>query len=818
MKFPISWISEFVKLPSGIDADKITHALVGAGFEVEGVQDLAKEINGPIKFGKVISIEEITEYKKPIRWVSVNVGEIRNVICGAQNFKVGDHVVVALPGALLPGPFPITARETYGRTSDGMICSARELGMGEDHSGILVMDAEDSPIGKDAISTLGLNDLIFDVAINPDRGYVMSIRGIARELATALNLDYLDPASLVDFKDAQDQSGPIKVEIKEGADRIHLRSVSDVNPDAASPLWMVRRLQMCGMRSISIAVDITNYVMIELGQPLHAFDSDRIKGSLKVRLAKEIKSIKTLDSQDRGLFPENLLIADDSGALAIAGTMGGFESEVTSKTKAITIEAAHFDSVLIAKNARSHKLSTEASRRFERGVDPQLTHIASMRAVNLLVEHTGAKYIGLNAVDKLLPTQKIEFDPQAPSKVIGGNYPNEVVKGVLLAIGCEVNEGKKDLWQVTRPSWRPDLNVSIDLVEEVARLNGYEKIPSILPASPLSKGLTPAQRRRRRVVQLLANQGLTEVQSYPFVSAETISIMGFTGDRAKSYRLANPISEQEPFLRTHLVPGLVQTGLKNFSRGVRSIGIFEIGNIYRAINEPSNSPVIGVDSKPSAEEIAKLLAHVPKQPLCVGGFFAGAIERESWWGKGRNFDWSDATQAAVEVVRSCGWEPTIHASDFAPWHPGRCAELRVNGSMVGHSGELHPRVISALGLPERSGAFMVNLDAIPFAESVKAKTITTMVPTIQDVALIVNSGVVLSDLVDALTQGAGNLLEKIELFDRYSGAGVSEGQISYAFTLTFRAADRTLTAEEVAGYRASAIESANKACGAVLRS
>ena len=817
MKFPISWVSEFVKLPEGLDSDSISQALVGVGFEVEGVQNLAKEINGPIKFGKVISIEEITEYKKPIRWVSVDVGEIRNVICGAQNFKVGDHVVVALPGALLPGPFPITARETYGRTSDGMICSARELGMGDDHTGILVMDEQDSPIGSDAIVALGLNEMIFDVAINPDRGYAMSIRGIARELATAFKVDFQDPASLVEVNDVKDLSGPIKVSINEGADRIHLRSVSEVNADAKPPLWMVRRLQMCGMRSISIAVDVTNYVMIELGQPLHAFDSDRIKGSITVRLANEIKTIKTLDEQDRELFPENLLIADDSGALAIAGTMGGFESEVTSKTKAITIEAAHFDPVLIAKNARSHKLSTEASRRFERGVDPLLTHIASMRAVNLLVKYTGAKYIGFNSVDNLKPAQKIEFDPQAPSKVIGGKYSNDVVSAALIAIGCEINENKKELWQVTRPSWRPDLNASIDLVEEVARLNGYENIPSILPTSPLSRGLTPAQRRRRRVVQLLANRGLTEVQSYPFVSAETISIMGFTGDRAKSYRLANPISEQEPFLRTHLVPGLIQTGLKNFSRGVRSLGIFEIGNIYRAINEPSNSPVIGVDAKPSAEEIAKLLAHVPKQPLCIGGFFAGAIERESWWGKGRNFDWSDATEAAVEVVRSCGWEPTIHASDFAPWHPGRCAELRVNGTMVGHSGELHPRVISALGLPERAGAFMVNLDAIPYPESVKAKTITTMVPTIQDVALIVKSEVVLADLTSALIQGAGELLEKIELFDRYQGAGVPEGQVSYAFTLTFRAADRTLTAEEVAGYRASAIESANKACGAVLR-
>ncbi|MSY68067.1 MAG: phenylalanine--tRNA ligase subunit beta, partial [Actinobacteria bacterium] len=363
MKFPISWISEFVKLPSEINVEIITQALVGAGFEVEGVQNLADEINGPIKFGKVISIEEITEYKKPIRWVSVDVGEIRNVICGAQNFKVGDHVVVALPGALLPGPFPITARETYGRTSDGMICSARELGMGDDHTGILVISAQDAPIGSDAIATLGLDEKIFDIAINPDRGYAMSIRGIAREIATALNLDYLDPTSLVEVNDSKELSGPIKVKIKEGADRIHLRSVSGVNPDAPSPLWMVRRLQMCGMRSISIAVDITNYVMIELGQPLHAFDSDRIKGAITVRMAKEIKSIKTLDEQERELFAENLLIADDSGALAIAGTMGGFESEVTSKTKAITIEAAHFDSVMIAKNARSQKLSTEASRR-----------------------------------------------------------------------------------------------------------------------------------------------------------------------------------------------------------------------------------------------------------------------------------------------------------------------------------------------------------------------------------------------------------------------------------------------------------------------
>lgn len=818
MKFPISWVSEYAKIPADVDVVAITHALVGAGFEVEGVQNLAEEIKGPIKFGKVISIEEVTEFKKPIRWVSVDVGEIRNVICGAQNFKVGDHVVVALPGALLPGPFPISARESYGRISDGMICSARELGMGDDHTGILVMEEKNAQVGVDAISVLGLNEIIFDVAINPDRGYAMSIRGIARELATAFKVEYQDPASVVQIDDEKLNNGPIKAAINEGADRIHLRSVENMDPKAPSPLWMVRRLQMCGMRSISIAVDITNYVMIELGQPLHAFDSDQIKGALTVRLAKEIKTIKTLDEQVRTLFPENLLIADDSGALAIAGTMGGFESEVNAKTKAITIEAAHFNPVLIAKNARSHKLSTEASRRFERGVDPQLTQIASMRAVDLLVELAGAKYIGYTSVDDRVALKDIDFDPQSPSKIIGGTYSNVTVKTSLSAIGCKIIENKEGHWKIQPPSWRPDLNTTIDLVEEVARLNGYENILSILPPSPISRGLTPAQRRRRRVVQILADRGLVEVQSYPFVSAETIALMGFTGDRAKSFRLANPISEQEPFLRTHLVPGLIQVGVKNLSRGVRSLGIFEIGNIYRAINEGSISPVLGVDKKPTNEEIEKLFAHVPKQPLCIGGFFAGAFERESWWGKGRDFDWSDATAVAVEVIRGCGWEPTIHSSDFAPWHPGRCAELRVNGAMVGHAGELHPRVISALALPARAGAFMVNLDAIPYPTAVKAKAITTMVPVIQDIALIVAVDVVLSELIDTLKSGAGSLLEKIELFDRYSGRGVSEGQLSYAFTLTFRASDRTLTSDEVAAYRGAAVAAATTKHGAILRS
>lgn len=820
MRIPLSWIREYAAVPASVTADEIGEALVRVGFEVEDIEHQGAEISGPLVVGRVLTIEEITEFKKPIRWVELDCAEstTRFVICGASNFSVNDLVVVALPGATLPGGFVISQRETYGKISNGMICSSRELGMSEDHSGILVLPTESITVGMNAMDVLEIEDVIFDIAVNPDRGYALSLRGIAREVSASLGVAFTDPVqSIKTDAYASTGNGVVpKIDDPTGVSVIYVRSLDNFNSKAQTPLWMQRRIEKCGMRSISLAVDVTNYVMLELGQPLHAFDRAQIQGSLHIRRAGRTKNLTTLDGQQRILSPEDLLVADDVRALALAGTMGGADSEVNETTTSLAIEAARFDPISIAKNARRHKLSTEASRRLERGVDPSLAEYASARATTLLIELGGANHVDSQRDGEPRFSPIVELDPHFIAALTGADISLAQVREKLLLVGCDLEEKSETLWRVDPPSWRSDLLAPADLVEEVARMVGYDTIPSLLPAHPVSPGLTNFQRRLRLLAHLLADRGLVEVQNYPFVSGAMLKEMGYTGDRAKAFRIVNPMSEDAPLLRTHLIPGLLETAARNLSRGARDFGLFEIGTVFRnlttlsAIDNPPN------DVRPAQKVIDEIYAGVPSQPVHVGGVLIGSAQSEDWRGKGRAYDWNDAIEFAESVLQTCNLTWTIARSDFAPWHPGRCAELLVDGKVMGHAGELHPRVVASFGLPERSCAFVVNLSAIPEHDVLRAPSVGTMPVAVQDIALIVDETVTSAEVVEALKSGAGQLLESVTLFDRYDKLG--EGKISLAYTLTFRAPDRTLTGAEISQVREAAVESARVKLGAVLRS
>ena len=829
MKLPVSWLAEFIAFPKGFNParniEKLVAGFVKVGFEVEDVINLANSITGPLKVGTVLEIEELTGLKKPIRYVGLDLGEksSRYVICGATNFKVGDQVVVALPGAVLPGNFTISARETYGRLSNGMICSARELGMGDDHSGIIVLEGKEKN-GSDALSVLGTDDPIIDIAVNPDRGYAMSVRGAARELAMALGYPFkdIDRKSILSKLAKKKKTGKVtQAEIvdKSGADLIFLRSLSGVDPSAKTPSWMARRLTQAGMRPISFAVDVTNYVMLELGQPLHAFDSEKISGKLRVQRAGKFKAIKTLDNQLRQLSKEDLLIADEKKPLALAGTMGGLESEVGENTTKITLEAAHFNPIAVARNSRRHILSSEASRRFERGVDPLLAELASARAALLLIEHAGAKYHGTSTKGSVPKPSTALISPAQISALIGTEYSSGEITKALVAIGCKITKsGKK--WKVISPSWRTDLAHISDFAEEVARFYGYERIPSRVPTPKIPKsgktGLTPLQQRRRYLSLALANRGFTEVHNYPFINQAQMELFGFTGDRAKTFKIANPISDQNPLLRTHLSPGLLEAAARNLARGAKSVALFESGLVFRDIQKLEKVNGIGTSKRPSASQVRKIYESVPFQSLHIGGVVAGEIELSGWWGKGRIASWEDAVAITSELIRNITDEFTVKSVELAPWHPGRCAEFVVNGKPVAHAGEIHPRVTEALGLPARTIFFALVVDAIPIQNAVPATPVVTMPAAIQDISMFVPADVAAADVTAALQEGAGELLESVELFDRFQKAG--EDQISLAFTLTFRAPDRTLTSDEVSRLRTLAGEAATKRCQAVIRS
>jgi phenylalanyl-tRNA synthetase beta chain len=816
MRAPLSWLKEFVDIPASITPEQISDGLIRVGFEVEEIIKQGADLTGPLKFAKVLSIEEITEFKKPIRYVGLDCGEgeTRFVICGATNFAVGDLVVAALPGAVLPGDFKIGARETYGKSSNGMICSARELGISDDHAGIMVFAQDEVTIGADAIEVLQINDVIFDIAVNPDRGYALSIRGVAREVAGSLNLNFTDPVDALRTLKFEEKGKGVTAKIgeKSSASVFYLRTLSNFDPSAKTPIWMRRRIEKMGMRSISLVVDVTNYVMLELGQPLHAFDKAKIKGGLTIKRAGTTQKFVTLDGVERTLDPNDLMVCDDEQPLALAGTMGGLSSEITETTTDIALEAVHFCEVCIAKNSRRHKLSSEASRRLERSVDPSLAEFASARFVQLLTAHSSAQHVATVVDGEPIYAPLVTIDPAYVSRILGFDVPAKQVAELLRAIGCDVDEKS---FTIDPPSWRADLLTAADFTEEVARMIGFDKIPSVLPPRPLHATLTPTQKRRRAVATMLASRGFAEVQTFPFTNQSTIDSMGFVGERASTYKVANPMSEEFPLMRVHLVPGLIEVAQRNMSRGAKDFAIFEMGSIFRSPQKlvPAISP--DLSKRPDQQIIDEIFKSVPVQGYHVAGLLVGKIENENWQGKARSYNWQDAIAYAQDVLALCNLEWTVARSDLAPWHPGRCAELIVNGKAVAHAGELHPRIVAAYGLPERSVAFAVALNALPESEIVRPTTVGTMPAAVQDVALIVDSAVSAGDLQAALREGAGDLLESITLFDRYDKIG--DGKVSLAFTLVFRAPDRTLTGEEVSAMREAATAVAAAKFGAIVR-
>ncbi|MYS07531.1 phenylalanine--tRNA ligase subunit beta [Streptomyces sp. SID6041] len=840
MRVPLSWLREYVDLPATETGRDVQAALVSAGLEVETVEQLGAGLTGPLVVGKVLTIEELTEFKKPIRFCTVDVGqangtgEPQEIICGARNFAAGDKVVVALPGAVLPGDFRIAERKTYGRVSRGMICSGDELGMGDDGThGIIVLPPE-LEIGIDATKLLELYDEVLDIAVTPDRGYCLSMRGVARETAIAYGLPLRDPA-LLDVPAPNAYGYPVRVTDPLGCDRFTARTVVGLQPEARSPIWLRRRLQKAGMRPISLAVDVTNYVMLELGQPLHAYDRSRLDGPIGVRRAEAGEKITTLDGTVRVLDAADLVITDDRGPIGIAGVMGGANTEiadpatdpetgVVTGTSEIVIEAAHFDAISIARTARRHRLASEASKRFERGVDPQAAAAAAQRCVDLLVLLAGGTAeAGVTEISAPPAPRTITMPADHPDRVAGVGYGRETVVRRLQEVGCDVY-GQDELI-VTVPSWRPDLSEPNDLAEEVIRLEGYENLPSTLPKPPAGRGLTERQRVHRRVGRALAGAGYVEALNYPFIGEQALNNLGLDADdaRRRLVKLVNPLSDEEPALRTTLLPGLLGALRRNDSRGSHDLALFETGLVFRPEGQPGVAVRLPVDRRPTDVEIASVNAVLPAQPRRAAVVLAGAREQAGWWGKGRPSDWADAVEAARTVAAEAGVELIISADQHAPWHPGRCAafHVEVDGEkvLVGHAGELHPRVVKAFGLPARTCAMEIDLDLLEKANEgpLKAPRISSFPVATQDVALVVASGVPASEVEAALTEGAGELLESIRLFDVYTGDQLGEGSKSLAYALRFRAADRTLTVDEASAARDAAVALASERTGAVLR-
>jgi phenylalanyl-tRNA synthetase beta chain len=899
MRVPISWLRAYAPVPEPVDAAEVGRRLTAAGLEVESVEQVGHDVRGVV-VGQVLTVEELTGFKKPIRYCHVAVSEAElagppehatGVICGATNFAVGDRIAFAPPGAVLPGGFEIGAKPAYGRMSNGMICSAKELAIGDDHTGILVL-SPDAPLGADFVQYACLKDDVLEITVTPDRGYAVSIRGIARELASAYDVPFTDPAQT--FQPGEDASGqvidingreaeadvfgadlaaegpdvwPASIADPTACDRFVLREVRGFDSRAATPLWMRVRLARCGVRSVSLAVDVTNYLMLELGQPLHAFDRSKLTGPIVVRRAREGETLEALDHVTRTLYPEDILITDDSGPISMAGTMGGLATEIDDNSADIVIEGAHFSDVGTAKMSRRHRLHSEASYRFERGVDRELPLRATARAVALLSTLGGGQVItGCTHAQIPVTPVTIAMAADYPDRVAGVIYGTDIVIKRLTEVGCEVRQlnapepptiapwraerpahagpaadgtephGRHDrlhpVLEVTPPSWRADLTDAADLAEEVIRLEGYLNVPARMPRAIAGQGLTASQRLLRAVGRALAGTGFVEVHTDPFApAAEADDLMLPPEDpRRPAVRVANPLSEDQPHLRTTLLPGLFRTLMLNIGRGFPDTALFETGLVFRPRpGSPGVAPILATDRGPTVEELASLEAALPDQPMRVGAVLAGDRELPGWWGPGRPATWADAIEAAREVAAVCHVTLDVRAAQEPPWHPGRCAALYVRAMtpsgevhewVAGHAGELHPRVVAAYGLPPRTCALELDFGVLAAAaedSTVRGPALSAYPLATQDVALVVPAHVPAAEVAAALAAGAGELLEDLRLFDVYTGAQLGADRKSLAYTLRFRAPDRTLTVAETTAARDAAVAEAARRVGAVLR-
>ncbi|MBD0860262.1 phenylalanine--tRNA ligase subunit beta [Gordonia sp. zg691] len=823
MRAPQSWYTEVLRSGDpqwSATTEEIDEGFVRVGFEIEDIEKFP-EITGPLVIGRVETIEELTEFKKPIRFCTVEVGEAepRGIVCGARNFDEGDLIVAALPGAVLPGPFEIASRTTYGRVSDGMICSVSELGIGTDHSGILVLAPGTAEPGADAREVLGLDDAAIDVNVTPDRGYAFSVRGLGRELAGSFGVPFVDPGLTESSVLADGEPWPVAIEENSGATRYTARVISGVDPTAVSPWWMQKRLMVAGIRPISAIVDVTNYVMIELGQPLHAFDADRVTGTVTVRSARPGEKLTTLDDAERVLDPEDVVIADETGPIALAGVMGGATTEVGANTTTVLLESATFDPVRVFRTGKRHKLTSEASKRFERIVDPEITTVASDRAAQLIVEIAGGRIaspLSETRVATPIPST-IAIAADEPDRVAGISYPPGTTVTRLNEVGCVVT-GTDEL-DVFPPSWRPDLRQRADLVEEVLRLEGLEGIPAVLPRAPGGTGLTAVQRRRRSVGRTLALDGYVEVLPYPFMPAGVFDLWDLPADdeRRRTVKVLNPLEADRPELNSTLLPGLLEMAARNIARGQRDLSLFTIGQVVIAGDHVTAVPALDVTRRPSEEEIAALDASLPHQPLHVGVVLTGLRDPAGPWGPGRAADYLDAFEAARTIGRAAGVTIELTAADHRPWHPGRCARLTVDGRTVGYAGELHPAVLERAHLPKRACAVEIDIDALPLDATLPAPSVSVFPAVLQDVNVVVGNDVPAADVEAALRDGAGELLESIALFDVFTGEQVGTGNKSLTFSLRFRAPDRTLTEEEANSAKMTAVDAAATRVGARLR-
>jgi len=799
MRVPLSWLADHVDVdvPAATLAEKLTFA----GVEVETIHRVGDDLAG-ILTARVL---EVTQHPDADRLVLVRIdagGEERLVVCGARNFAPGDVVPWAAPGAKLPGGVEIGRRKVRGALSDGMLASARELGVFDDHSGILVLPP-DTPVGVDVVEAVELRDTVLDVKTAPNRGDILSMRGIAREVALLLGKE-LRPLDLTvpEIGPPAGDLASVAVEDAEGCPLYAARVIQGLDAARPSPLWMARRLYLYGQRPLGAVVDVTNYLLLDQGQPLHAFDLDLVPGRrIVVRRAAEGETLRTLDGRDRALTPEDTVITSGEQVLALAGIMGGENTEVRASTTEVLLESAHFPPASVRRTMRRLGMNTEGGQRWARGVDPAGAEPVCDQAARLMATLAGGTVAAgrLRAGPGVGEREAIRLDWGRSAERLGAPADPEFAAAQLRRYGCRTEVVDPRTVLAVPPSWRFDLELWADLEEEVARGRGYDQLPATLPAA--TGGRLPAtQRLRRQARSALAGMGVTEVQTYPFLSQAAFDRLELPADdpRRRTLRLANPISEEAPELRTTLLPGLAEAAGRNLARGLDGVAVYELGAVFLPVRD----------------------GELPDEPLTLGVLLAGQAPAGRFDDPRRPFDFADAKGVAEGLVAALG-VPGVgyRAEEPPPYHPGRCAAVLLEDRPVGLLGQLHPRVAVAWELP--AATFAVELELAPLLAAVPrmrpAPTPSPYPELTFDVAFLVPPGVAESDLEAALREAGGDLLTRLTLFDAYEGPPLPPGHRNLAYRVALQAADRTLTDADGAAIRDRMAALAAARTQAVLR-
>jgi len=792
MKFSEKWLREWVN--PDIDTATLIAQLTLAGLEVDAVEPVAGDFTG-VLVGQVVSVVPHPDADK-LRLCKVDVAadELLSIVCGASNVRLDLKIPVAVIGSVLPGNFKIKKAKLRGVESFGMLCSAKELGMVENADGLMEL-ASDAPVGQDIRKYLDLDDVSIDVDLTPNRSDCLGIAGIAREVGvlTGCDLTHWPQETINEQSNTQ---LTVEVEATSACPRYVGRVIENINVKAKTPVWMQEKLRRSGVRSISPVVDVTNYVMLELGQPMHAFDLNTLNGGIKVRMAKQGEKLTLLDGQEVTMSETSLVIADHSSPLALAGIMGGQASSVGKQTTHLFLEAAFFNPIAVAGRAREYGLHTDSSHRFERGVDPELPKLAIQRATALLLDIVGGQAGVITEVvskSDLPQARVIQLRAKRIKRVLGIHIDPAQVEDQLTRLGLTV-EANDEGWQVTAPSFRFDIAIEVDLIEELGRLYGYDKLPKTRPqGTVLSADISEYTLATHRLQALLVDRGYQEAITYSFVDPNIQQHLAIEGEQAIA--LTNPISADLSVMRTSLWPGLIQAMVYNLNRQHDRVRLFEVGRIFTGTSDNV------------------------EQHRYIGGVMCGSRYAEQWSEKHRPVDFFDA-KADVEALLDLGNEDNFHfvAESHPALHPGQSARIYKNEQAIGWVGALHPRLNKPLEINCRVYVFELALSAVVAAKVPSFSPLSRFPALRRDLALVVDDKTAAGEIEYCLNGIESDILKSIQLFDVYSGAGVEVGKKSIAIAFQLQHAERTLTDEDVDALMNTVTQKLQQHVGATIRS